>query len=57
MVVELDRLKKLRLDPYGGASWAITYTGWSTLDVKAQIALGSDRAMSRGVRLCGLLGP
>jgi hypothetical protein len=55
MVVELDRLKKLGFDPYGGASWAITHTGWSTLDVKTEIALGGDRPMSCAVRL-GLLG-
>jgi hypothetical protein len=55
MVVELDRLKKLGFDPYGGASWAITHTGWATIDVETQVALGSDRPMSRGVHL-SLLG-
>ena len=49
MVMELDRLKKVRLDPYSGASWATPYTGWPTLDVKTQITLDGDSPMSRGV--------
>ena len=53
--MELDRLKKLWFDPYGGPRWAITHTGWATIDVKTQIALGGDSPMSRGVRL-SLLG-
>ena len=49
--MELDRLKKLWFDPYGGTRWAITYTGWATLDVKTQITLDGDRPMSRSVCL------
>src|SRR5262245_58736931 len=49
MIMELNRLKKLWFDPYSGASWAIPYTGWTTLDVKTQITLDSDSPMSRGV--------
>ena len=47
--MELDRLKKLWFDPYSGPSWAITYTGWATIDVKTQITLDGDSPMSRGV--------
>ena len=47
--MELDRLKKLWFDPYSGASWAIPYTGWPTLDVKTQITLDGDSLMSHGV--------
>jgi hypothetical protein len=49
MIMELNRLKKLWFDPYSGASWAIPYTGWPTLDVKTQITLDGDSPMSRGV--------
>jgi hypothetical protein len=51
MVVELDRLKKVWFDPYSGASWAIPYTGWPTLDVITQITLDGDGPMSRSVYL------
>src|SRR5262249_21183232 len=33
-------------DPYSSASWAIPYTGWSTLDIKTQVTLNGDRPMS-----------
>ena len=46
MVMELDRLEKVWFDPYSGASWTITDTGWPTLDVKTQITLDGDRPMS-----------
>src|SRR4029450_12555224 len=49
MIMELNRLKKLWFDPDSGASWAIPYTGWPTLDVKTQITLDGDSLMSRGV--------
>ena len=53
--MEFDRLKKLWFDPYSGTSWAITYTGWATIDVKTQITLDGDGPMSRGVCLRLLL--
>ena len=56
MVMELDRLKKLWFDPYGGARWAITHTGWPTLLVITQITLDGDSPMSCGVRHRCLLG-
>src|SRR5262249_19236658 len=49
MIMELDRLKKLWFDPDSGASWAIPYTGWSTLDVITQITLDGDSLMCPGV--------
>ena len=55
--MEFDRLKKRRFDPYSGASWAIPYTGWPTLDVKTQITLDGDRPMSLRVSVRHLLGP
>jgi hypothetical protein len=53
--MEFDRLKKLWFDPYSGPGWAITYTGWATIDVKTQIALDGNRSVSRGVCLRLLL--
>ena len=53
--MEFDHLKKLWFDPYSGPSWAITYTGWATIDVKTQITLDGNRPMSRGVCLRRLL--
>ena len=53
--MEFDRLKKLWFDPYSGSSWAITYAGWATIDVKTQITLDGNRPMSRGMCLRRLL--
>src|SRR5215831_8718689 len=56
MVMELDRLKKVWFDPYSSASWAIPYTGWSTLDIKTQVTLDSDRPMALSMSIPLLLG-
>jgi hypothetical protein len=53
--MELDRLKKVWFDPNSGASWAIPYTGWPSLEIKAQITLDSDSPMSLGMAVSLLL--
>jgi hypothetical protein len=54
--VEFDRLKKRWFDPYSGSSWAITYTGWPTIDVKTQITLDGDRPVPLGMSVRLFLG-
>jgi hypothetical protein len=56
MVMEFDRLKKVWFDPYSGASWTISYTGWPTIDVITQITLDGDSPMSLGMSLRLFLG-
>ena len=53
--MELDRLKKVWLDPYSSASWATPYTGWPTLEIKTQVTLDGDRPMSLGMSIRLLL--